>query len=84
LGTSVWARFGRTDPWLGELTGKAPSPADRVAAFMDGETSVEGVPVMVHRVAPNRRERPRFTRIKTQVVTREGRERRDRLYGPPS
>ena len=73
------------------LTGLAPSPADRIAAFMDAETTVEGVPlrvveltgepgdmvlchpVMVHCVAPNRGARPRFMRIKTQILTHEGR-----------
>jgi hypothetical protein len=90
-------RFHRSHPYLMALTGQAPSPADRIAAFMDGETMVEGVPlrvveltgepgdmvfchpVMVHCVAPNRGARPRFMRIKTQVLTREGRELRDRL-----
>jgi hypothetical protein len=84
------------------LTGHAPSPADRVAAFMDGETIVEGMPlraaeltgepgdmvfchpVMVHCVAPNRGTRPRFMRIKTQVLTHEGRELRSRLQHPHS
>jgi hypothetical protein len=79
------------------LTGLAPSPADRVGAFMDRETVVDGVPlrvveltgepgdmvfchpVMVHCVAPNRGARPRFMRIKTQVLSHEGRELRDRL-----
>jgi hypothetical protein len=74
------------------LTGLAPSPADRAAAFMDGETTVEGVPlrvveltgepgdmvfchpVMVHCVNQNRGARPRFMRIKPQVLTYEGRE----------
>jgi hypothetical protein len=74
------------------LTGQAPSPADRIAAFMDRETLVDGVPlrvveltgepgdmvfchpVMVHCVAPNRGTRPRFMRIKTQVLTHDGRE----------
>jgi hypothetical protein len=82
------------------LTGHAPSPADRIAAFMDSETIVEGVPlrvaeltgepgdmvfchpVMVHCVAPNRGTRPRFMRIKTQVLTHEGRELRSRLHHP--
>lgn len=91
-GTGIWQRFHRSHPWLMALTGHAPSPADRTAAFMDGETVVEGVPlhvveltgepgdmvfchpVMVHCVAPNRGTRPRFMRIKTQVLTREGRE----------
>jgi hypothetical protein len=93
-------RFHRSHPWLMALTGQAPSPADRTAAFMDRETIVDGVPlrvveltgepgdmvfchpVMVHCVAPNRGTRPRFMRIKTQVLTREGRELRNRLYRP--
>ena len=84
------------------LTGQAPSPADRIAAFMDEETMVEDValrvveltgepgdmvfchPLMVHCVAPNRGDRPRFMRIKTEVLTSEGRELRDSLYRPPS
>jgi hypothetical protein len=92
-----WERFHRSHPWLMELTGQAPSPADRIAAFMDGETMVDGVPlrvieltgepgdmvfchpVMVHCVAPNRGARPRFMRIKQQVLTHEGRELRSRL-----
>jgi hypothetical protein len=92
LGAGTWERFHRSHPWLMALTGHAPSPADRIAAFMDGETVVEGVPlrvveltgepgdmvfchpVMVHCVAPNRGTRPRFMRIKTQVLTHEGRE----------
>jgi hypothetical protein len=41
-------------------------------------------PVMVHCVAPNRVSRPRFMRIKTQVLTPAGREPRDRLYRPDS
>jgi len=95
-------RFRRSDPWLMALTGHAPSPADRIAAFMDAETIVEGIPlrvveltgepgdmvfchpVMVHCVAPNRGSRPRFMRIKTQVLTREGRELSSRLYRPCS
>jgi hypothetical protein len=97
LGAVPWERFHRSHPWLMALTGLAPSPGDRTAAFMDGETIVEGVPlrvveltgepgdmvfchpVMVHCVAPNRGARPRFMRIKTQVLTREGRELRSRL-----
>jgi hypothetical protein len=35
-------------------------------------------PVMVHCVASNRGTRPRFMRIKTQVLTHEGRELRNR------
>lgn len=95
-------RFHRSHPWLMALTGQAPSPADRIAAFMDRETTVEGVPlrvveltgepgdmvfchpVMVHCVAPNRGTRPRFMRIKTQVLTHEGRELRDRQERLPS
>jgi hypothetical protein len=95
-------RFRRSHPWLMALTGQAPSPADRIAAFMDAETIVEGIPlrvveltgepgdmvfchpVMVHCVAPNRGSRPRFMRIKTQVLTREGRELSSRLYRPCS
>jgi hypothetical protein len=42
-----WERFHRSHPWLMELTGKAPSPADRIAAFMDRETIVDGVPLRV-------------------------------------
>ena len=97
LAAIPWERFYRSHPWLMALTGQAPSPADRIAAFMDGETIVEGVPlrvveltgepgdmvfchpVMVHCVAPNRGARPRFMRIKTQVLTHEGRELRSRL-----
>lgn len=39
--------FHRSHPWLMALTGKAPSPADRIAAFMDVETEIDGVPVRV-------------------------------------
>jgi hypothetical protein len=46
-GAKVWDRFGRSHPWLRSLTGEAPSPADRIAAFMDTETIVAGVPVRV-------------------------------------
>jgi hypothetical protein len=90
-------RFHSSHPWLMALTGHAPSPADRMTAFMDAETLIEGVPlrvveltgepgdmvfchpVMVHCAAPNRGTRPRFMRIKTQVLTHEGRELRSRL-----
>jgi hypothetical protein len=93
-------RFHRSAPWLMALTGLAPSPADRVAAFMDTETVVDGVPLrvveltgepgdmvfchplIVHCVAPNRGTRPRFMRIKTQVLTHEGRELRNRSQRP--
>jgi hypothetical protein len=95
-------RFRRSHPWLKALTGQAPSPDDRIAAFMDRDTIVDGVPlrvveltgepgdmvfchpVMVHCVAPNRGTAPRFMRIKTQILTREGRELRDQLQRPPS
>jgi hypothetical protein len=46
-GTKPWDRFHRSHPWLMALTGKAPSPADRIAAFMDGEALVEDVPLRV-------------------------------------
>jgi hypothetical protein len=83
------------------LTGQAPSPDDRIGAFMDRETVVDGVPVrvveltgepgdmvfchpvMVHSAAPNRGARPRFMRIKTQVLTHEGRALGDRLQAAP-
>jgi hypothetical protein len=39
-------------------------------------------PVMVHCAAPNRSARPRFMRIKTQILTHEGRELRDTLERP--
>ena len=92
-------RFHRSHPWLMALTGQAPSPADRIAAFMDRETIVEDVPlrvveltgepgdmvfchpVMVHCAAPNRGERPRFMRIKTQILTHEGRALRNAVTG---
>ena len=98
--TVLRERFHRSHPWVMALTGQAPSPADRVAAFMDAETIVDGIPlrvveltgepgdmvfrhpVMVHCVAPNRGTRPRFMRIKTQVLTREGRDLIDALYRP--
>ena len=44
---SPWDRFGRSHPWLMALMGQAPSPADRIAAFMGRETIVEGVPLRV-------------------------------------
>jgi hypothetical protein len=90
-------RFHRSDPWLMTLTGQAASPADRIAAFMDTETTVDGVPLrvveltgepgdmvfchplLVHCAAPNRGTWPRFMRIKTQILTHEGRDQRDRL-----
>jgi hypothetical protein len=47
LGAPPWGRFHRSHPWLRALTGLAPSPADRIAAFMDTETGVDGVPLRV-------------------------------------
>jgi hypothetical protein len=100
FGARLWERFHRSHPWLMALTGQAPSPADRTAAFMDQETIVDGVPlrvveltgepgdmvfcnpVMVHCMAPNRGTRPRFMRIKTEILTHEGRDLRDRLQIP--
>jgi hypothetical protein len=102
LGALPWDRFHRSHPWLMELTGQVPSRADRIAAFMDRETVVDGIPlrvveltgepgdmvfchpVMVHCVAQNRGTRPRFMRIKQQVLTHEGRELRRRLEGETS
>jgi hypothetical protein len=99
-GAGVWERFHRSHPWLMALTGQAPSPADRIAAFMDEETIVEGVPlrvveltgepgdmvfchpVMVHCRAQNRGTRPRFMRIKQQLLTHEGRKLRTSLQRP--
>jgi len=40
-------RFHRSHPWLMALTGHAPSPADRMAAFADRETIAGGVPLRV-------------------------------------
>jgi hypothetical protein len=47
LGASSRDRLYRSHPWLMALTGQAPSPADRVAAFMSSETIVQGVPLRV-------------------------------------
>jgi hypothetical protein len=41
-------------------------------------------PVIVHCVNPNRGTRPRFMRIKTQVLTREGRELQSEWQRPHS
>jgi hypothetical protein len=101
-GLKPWDWFYRSHPWLMALAGVAPSPADRIAAFMDEETLVEGVPLrvveltgepgdmvfchpcMVHCGAPNRGGRPRFMRIKQQLLTPEGREGLRRLGRPTS
>jgi hypothetical protein len=95
--TTLRERFHRSHPWLMALTGQAPSPADRIAEFMDQETIVDGAPlrvveltgepgdmvffhpVMVHCVAQNRGAWPRFMRIKTRILTHEGRELESRL-----
>jgi hypothetical protein len=95
--TALRDRFARSDPWLMALTGLAPSPADRIAAYMGRESVVDGVPLrvveltgepgdmvfchpsIVHCVAQNQRGWPRFMRIKTQILTHEGRELRDRV-----
>jgi hypothetical protein len=100
-GAKPWDRFNSSHPWLMALTGLAPSPADRIAAFMDQETLIEGVPLRVveltgepgdmvfchpclaHCGAPNRGARPRFMRIKQQLLTPEGREGLKRLGQPP-
>jgi hypothetical protein len=52
LGTKPWERFHRSHPWLMALTGQAPSPADRTAAFMEAETTVDGVPLRVVELPP--------------------------------
>lgn len=83
-------RFHRSHPWLMALTGKAASPADRIAAFMGRATEVDGVPArvveltgepgdmvfchpsIVHCIAPNCGDAPRFMRIKQQLMTHGG------------
>jgi hypothetical protein len=40
-------RFRRSDPWLATLSGHAPSPPDRIAAFMQAGGEVGGVRVRV-------------------------------------
>jgi hypothetical protein len=45
--TVSWDDFHRSHPWLMALTGKARSPADRVAAFIDSETVEDGAPLRV-------------------------------------
>jgi hypothetical protein len=54
-----------------ELTGR---PGDMVFCH----------PLVIHCAAPNRGTRPRFVRIKTQVLTHEGRELRRKLERPHS
>lgn len=95
--TVLRERFKGSHPWLKGLSGLAPSPPDRISAYMDRETVIDGVPLrvveltgepgdmvfchpaIVHSVAPNRGSWPRFMRIKTQILTHEGRELRDRI-----
>jgi hypothetical protein len=45
--TVGWEAFHRSHSWLLALTGKAPSPSDRIAAFMEKDTVVEGAPLRV-------------------------------------
>ncbi len=47
LDSKTRERFYRLDPWLMALNGQAPSTADRIAHFMDSETTVDGVPLRV-------------------------------------
>lgn len=83
--------FHRAHPWLMTLTGKAPSPSDRIAAFMEAGAEFDGVPLrvveltgepgdmvfchptIVHCIAPNAGDQPRFMRIKQQLMTAAGR-----------
>jgi hypothetical protein len=99
-GDKPWDPFHRSHPWVQALVGQAPSPSDRIAAFMEEETLVDGVPLrvveltgepgdmvfchpcMVHCGVPNRGQRPRFMRIKQQLLTPAGRERLRRLGHP--
>ncbi len=46
-GDKPWFAFYRSHPWLAALAGVAPSPADRIAAFMGAEMEVEGVALRV-------------------------------------
>lgn len=39
--------FSRSRPWLKALTGKAPSPPDRIAAFMTEGAEIDGIPLRV-------------------------------------
>lgn len=54
LGALPWGQFHRSHPWLMALTGQAPSPANRVAAFMEEETTVEGVALRVIELTESR------------------------------
>ncbi len=92
--------FHRLHPWLMALTGKAPSPGDRIAAFMEAGTEIDGVavrvveltgepgdmvfchPAIVHCGAPNRGLRPRFMRIRQQVMSHAGQELLNRSMHP--
>lgn len=42
-----WFAFYRSHPWLAALAGEAPTPGNRIAAFMEHETVVEDVPLRV-------------------------------------
>lgn len=77
--------FHRSHPWLKALTGKAPSPPDRVAVFIEAGMEIAGVslrvveltgepgdmvfchPAIVHCIAPNCAETPRFMRIRQEL-----------------
>jgi hypothetical protein len=48
-----WFTFYRSHPWLAALAGEAPTPADRVTAFMHEETVIEGVPLRVVELTGN-------------------------------
>ena len=39
--------FYRSHPWLSALAGEAPSPVDRIAAFMEVDTNIDGIPARV-------------------------------------
>lgn len=83
-------RFHRSHSWLRALTGVSPSPAERVATFMDAEAVIDGVPLrvveltgepgdmvfchpaIVHCIAPNCGEQPRFMRIRQLLKAGKG------------
>ncbi len=92
--------FHGSHPWLMALTGKAPSPVNRIAAFMEAEADLDGVPArvveltgepgdmvfchptIVHCAAPNHGDRPRFMRIRQQLMTHEGQDLLNRAMHP--
>jgi hypothetical protein len=45
--------FHSSHPWLQALTGAAPSPPDRVTAFMDADTDLDGIPARVVELTGN-------------------------------